>query len=206
MNKIWIFVEGFSEVNFIINLFRNTLFESHTLKNTPIELVNEQDLSLVYCYLWNCGDVEKIPHEINDYYNLIEKSDCDKILIICDVEDLGCLSKRKERIESILSDKVDKRMICYTFSNPMLETDYWECPQVIRQVLNKYYRDKYDVPLPEVNLDLYKRSKNGLVKLFKDNGLNFRKRPFSEQYFGRITNFRDCEFDSVSRVIGILST
>ena len=200
MNKIWIFVEGFSEENFVKNLFWKNLYTTHKLESDIVEFVQGTNNNFINCYLWNCRSVDKIPHVINKYYYLIQQSNCDRILIVCDVEKLKCLTNRKIVIESILSTEVDKKLLYYSFSNPMIENNYWICPLNIEKVIRKQYKAKYNAELIDVNFDGYNHSQSGLKKLFKDYGIKYRETSFSEQFFGGVDDFNNCSSDLVKRV------
>jgi hypothetical protein len=91
MKKIWFFVEGDTEEIFISNLitkkYYNTCRQEKDLSEFVKADIRNSDYHRVYCD--NCGSVDKIPHRINEMYYLIEKSQTDNVIVVCDVEKLN---------------------------------------------------------------------------------------------------------------------
>lgn len=207
MQKIWFFVEGYSEKNLVTFLIRNKFSDSIQLEKDLLDFV-KKDISnaqhhLGYCE--NCENVDKIPHRINELEHFIEQSKSNLIIIICDVEKLGCVSNRKEKIANILNSDVKKLNIVRAFFNPMIEIGYWECEQIINRVIDLEYRNNLKMsptdpisPEPDLAHPL-----TALKKSFKKYNLKYHERSFSEKFFARV-DFDTCDNDVLKRIINPL--
>lgn len=201
MSKIWFFVEGDTEYNCVINVVRKnfpTILPESDLK----KFVESQGDNI--CYIEICGNVNKIPHKINNRYYLIEDTEV-IIVVLCDVERLACFTNRKNQIESQLDNSVDISKINHVFNIPMIENNYWTCPDHIVGVLKKEYRLKFNKRLKRVNLNGYPHTLHGLKSLFTRYDLKYRERQFSENYFGRIADFSACPNNTMVRLINKIS-
>ncbi|MBN1698817.1 MAG: hypothetical protein JW881_14975 [Spirochaetales bacterium] len=206
MKKIWAFIEGDSEEAFIENLLRNNYYNTIQLvKDISVFITTvPQSPFSYYLYCENCGGVDKIPYRINEMYYQIEKSESDKILILCDIEKLKCHSIRKKEIESRLDTVIEDTFIKYIFFNPKIESLYWDCPHTLKRVIEVFYKKKYnntinvDIPSPISNC-LY-----DLKMLLRKYGLTYRENRFAAEFFPRIRNYRECGNEVVKRIIGFL--
>jgi len=196
MKKIWIFVEGDSEEHFITHLIRNGFYETILQEKDLSAFIREdiRDSSHHKLYCENCQSVDKIPHRINEMYYLIEKSGSTDIFIVCDIEKLRCNTKRKNEIEKKLDEVVNNNTIRYAFFNPRIETAYWECPEVIKKIIEIEYKRKFNSPkLPGIALPKKSSySQDDLKKLFKSVDLKYRETSFAKQFFPRV-DYRECD-------------
>lgn len=200
MEKIWLFVEGDSEENLVKHFIRNHLFTDFRLENDINVFINANDCSQHWCYCENCGSVDKVPHRINEIHYLIEQSAANHIFILCDIESLGCFTKRKEKILEILDSKIDRNKIKYTFSKPMIENHYWDCERNIISVLKKEIKNKFNRTETSISIDTnLPKNQKGLKALFKSYKVKFRESRFSDSYFARV-NFEECTTQQITRL------
>ena len=187
MKKIWFFVEGDSEEYFVQNLIRKKYYERIKIEKDLSEFVkknlNNDIVNFLYCE--NCGSVDKIPHKINEWYYLIERSGSSEIFIICDVERrLRCLQNRKFAIENKLSDNVNRKFIKYIFFNPTIESSYWECKSIIEKIIEIQYNSKFttskfsDVLIENSELS----SLHDLKRCFENQSLKYREAIFAKEF------------------------
>ncbi len=207
MEKIWFFVEGDSEEHFATHLIRKKFYDT-ILQEKDLLAFIEKDIHdsphhEIYCE--NCRSVDKIPHRINEMYYLVEKSGSKEIFIVCDIEKLKCNTNRKKLIESKLEDSVDKCIIKYVFFNPKIEPYYWECPQVIKKIIELEYKKKFDTTnVPDISLPKKSYySHDDLKKCFKSFNLKYRETLFSKQFFPRV-DFEQCNNKVLKRFIKFL--
>lgn len=207
MKKIWCFLEGDTEEYFIANLFRKKLFSSCLQEKDLLKFVNEDfaDLSRNLIYCENCHSVDKIPHRINEMYHFIERSGAADILVVCDVEKLKCNITRTKAIESKFDDCVDKNMIKYSFFKPRIESAYWECPQIIKKIVEIEYKEKFSFKKkPSIFLPgNISNSQFALKQLFKEYNLKYRETKFAEEFFPRV-NYEECENITLKRIYNFL--
>lgn len=197
MKKVWFFLEGDTEEIFISNLIRRKFYSTFRQEKDLLKFIDE-DLSesshnLIYCE--NCGSVDKIPHKINGMYHLIERSGAADIFVVCDVEkDLKCNVTRKDAIESKLDDSVDKSKIKYSFFKPMIEPSYWECPQIIKKIIEIEYKKKFKTKkIPSISLsEDISCSQFGLKQCFIKYELKYRETTFANEFFPRV-NYNRCQ-------------
>ncbi|UCH98417.1 MAG: hypothetical protein JSV88_16670 [Candidatus Aminicenantes bacterium] len=209
MKKIWFFVEGDTEEIFISNLitkkYKNTCRQEKDLLEFVKSDIRNSDYHKVYCE--NCGSVDKVPHQINERYYFIEKSQTDNVIVVCDVEKLKCHSIRKEAIEKKLDESVDKSLIKYAFFNPMIESSYWECPRMIKKIIELEYKKKFtSSKVPEISLPTdVPYSQVGLKMCFKNFNLKYRETTFARQFFPRI-DYETCPNQVLTRICEFLES
>jgi len=209
MQKIWFFVEGDSEENMVIHLIRKKFYSCIQLEKDLLEFVNKDISNSPYniSYCENCQNVDKIPHRINELSHLIEQSSSEMIIIICDVENLECFSKRKEKIENIINSEVKDLDIVNAFFNPMIEVGYWECEQIIKRVIELEYKNIFNT-FPHEPIELVQDTAHplfALKKSFKKYDLKYRESKFSEMFFPRV-NFDNCNSNVLQRIISPLDS
>jgi hypothetical protein len=207
MRKIWIFVEGDSEEEFVANLLFKEYSDSIYICKDILEFV-DTDLSTAdfySCYVENCSGIDKIPHRINEIDYLITKSSSDKILIVGDLEDLPCFGSRLEKILEILNDNIPRTNIKTVFFKPRIEKDYWDCQSVIERIIQLDYREKFrtqqnpTINIPrDIDKDIY-----GLKKAFRDHDVKYHESRFAKKFFPRV-NF-DCNNARLQRIKGIIN-
>jgi hypothetical protein len=207
MKKIWFFVEGDSEENFIENLIRVKYSESILLENDLSAFV-KKDLSdfthhLSYCE--NCHSVDKIPHRINDLLHLIEKSQASKLIVVCDLESLPCFTERKNKINSIIKESINRDDILYAFFNPMIEVGFWECEEIIKRVIEIEHRNKFDrntttAIILDQNIE---HPLAALKRSFMKYKVKYRESKFSEMFFPRV-DFNTCQNNVLLRIVSYL--
>ncbi len=79
--KVWFFVEGESEVNCIVQLIKK-FYPIFSVTTNPSEYINSiQETGKHFLYINDCGNVERIPHEINDQYHNVVSGNTDMIVI-----------------------------------------------------------------------------------------------------------------------------
>lgn len=206
MKKIWFFVEGDTEESFISNLILKRFYESFRQEKDLLKFVRENvgDDTRHWIYCENCQSVDKIPHRINERYYLIENSGSDYIIVVCDVEQLRCHSMRRHDIESRLDDSIDQTKIRYAFFNPMIESAYGECPEVIKRIIELEYREKFNPPtVPEIAIPDNLTSHSDLKNYFKKFNLKYRETKFAEKFFPRI-NYKTCPNKILNRIYKFL--
>lgn len=207
MHKIWIFVEGDSEEEFVTNLLFNQYSDSIYICKDILEFV-DTDLSTANfysCYIENCSGIDKIPHRINEIDYLITKSGTDKILIIGDLEDLPCFRSRLEKVLEILNQNIPRTNIRTVFFKPRIEKDYWDCPVLIERIIQLDYRVKFktqenriiNIP-PNIDKDIY-----GLKKTFSDHDVKYHESRFAKKFFPRIDY--NCNNDKLLRIKRIIN-
>lgn len=208
MKKLWFFVEGDSEEYFVLNFIRKQYFSTITIEKDLSEFVNKATDSIfqnvLYCE--NCNSVEKIPHKINEWYYLIERSGSTDIFIICDVErKLRCPPNRRRLIESKLADFVNKNYLNYILFNPIIEDSYWECKQTIESIIKKEYSKKFpQAQLPELSLpNISSASIDDLKKCFKNYQLKYREALFAREFFPSV-DFKSCKNIVLKRAMRLL--
>lgn len=207
MNKIWVFVEGDSEEEFIRNLLIRNYSDIIIITEDIYDFIKSklQGDDFFACYIINCHSVDKIPFSINENCHFINSSGSGKILIICDLEELGCNSLRREAILSKLDCDIDFDDIEYVFSNPMIESEYWKCPDLIKRLVQLEYKEKYRTQKsPTINIpaDIH-RNQGGLKRLFKDYNTKYRESKFAKKFFPRV-DF-ECENENLNRTKRIIS-
>jgi len=200
MEKVWFFVEGDSEENLVKSFIRNHLYNNFKLELDIAAFVHSSinDYHLGFCE--NCGSVDKVPHRINEIYHLIEQSNANHIIVICDIENLGCFTNRKNKILEILESNIDKSKLKFIFFNPMIENHYWDCESNIIGVLKKEIKNKFN--RTEANITIASditKNQVGIKKLFNKYNVKFRESKFSESFFSR-TNFEECSNLSIIRL------
>jgi len=205
MKKLWFFLEGDAEDFFITNLIRKKFSDKILIeKDLPRFIkkdVNTTTHNIAYCE--NCESVDKIPHQINEIYYMIERSSSNDIFIICDVEKrLRCVTARKDTIEGKLDELVDKTKLKYIFFNPTIEFFYWQCEQIIQRIIDLEYKKKFskninrNIIIPtSISNPLY-----DLKKLFKKYDLKYREALFAESFFPRV-NYNNCNDKTLNRAI-----
>lgn len=207
MKKIWFFVEGDSEENFIKCLIRLKYSENILLEKN-LSVFVDKDLSsfshhLSYCE--NCHSVDKIPHRINDLLHFIEKSQASKLIVVCDLESLPCFTERKNIINNIIKESINRDDILCAFFNPMIEVGYWECEEVIKRVIEIEHRNKFDKNTStSIILDENIEHPLGALKeSFKKYKVKYRESKFSEMFFPRV-DFNTCQNDVLHRIVSYL--
>lgn len=208
MCKIWIFVEGDSEEEFIINLLLKEYSNRiHSYKDI-LEFVDTDLSTSEYfaCYVENCNGIDKIPHRINELDYLIERSNSDKILIIGDIESLPCYQSRLDKILNILNENIPTENLKVVFFKPRIEKEYWDCQPIIERIIQLDYRDKFKtqdnpiVTIPqEINKDIF-----GLKKLFKNHNVKYHESRFAKKFFPRV-DF-NCANEKLQRTRRILDS
>lgn len=210
MKKIWFFLEGDSEKHFISNLIRRKFFDSIFIEKDLTEFINKDidnhTHNLLYCE--NCNSVDKIPHKINEMYYLIERSGSNDVFIICDVERrLKCSTDRKNQIENKLDDSVDKNKIKHIFFNPVIESLYWECTKIIKEIIELQYKVKFGTTQePKISLPCGgTHPLDDLKKLFQSCKLKYRESIFSKDFFPRV-DYDRCTNKVLKRTISLLQS
>lgn len=203
MNKFWVFVEGDSEEEFIINLLRRRFSDRINVCKDLSEFV-KIDLSnanYFLAFIENCSSIDKLPHRINEIDYLISRSGTDKIMIIGDLERLPCYSNRKNQILGIFNNNISLENLKMVFSKPMIETQYWDCPELISRIVKLEYRRIYQTPnTPEITIpNTINHNIFGLKQLFKKYNVKYRESRFSEMFFPRV-NF-GCQNNTLIRTI-----
>lgn len=204
MKKVWFFVEGDSEENFTINLMRNKynqnfLLEKDLLTFVTIDLTNSTHHLF---HIENCHSINKIPHQVNLRAHLINNYNISDMIIVCDLEDQSCFSNRKNVIDSALHQSINKNNIKYIISNPYIEANYWDCEDLIKQVLKKEFRLKFDIEFRE-EVELVHNHAQPLYsikKSFEKYKLKYRESRFSESFFPRV-DFNTCQNLTLKRII-----
>jgi len=207
MEKVWFFVEGDAEENFIKNLIR-LKYATSILLEKDLSVFVEKDISAYshnLCYCENCHSVDKIPHRINDLLHLIEKSQSINLIIVCDVEDLTCFSNRRKKIVDILEQSFNRKNIHYVFFNPMIEAGYLECEDTVKRIIQLEYNTKFNQDLAGIiNLD-YDITKplHSLKSSFKKYSVKYRESRFSEMFFPRV-DYNNCQNGVLHRIASYL--
>ncbi len=207
MKKIWFFVEGDSEENFIKNLIRKKYAGSILLENDLSAFVDMDLSSFTYhlSYCENCHSVDKIPHRINELLHFIEKSQSSKLIVVCDLERLPCFTEGRDKLNSIIEESLSRDDILYAFFNPMIEVGYWECEEVIQRVIQIEHRNKFDsdISTPILLDENIERPLHALKKSFQKYKVKYRESKFSEMFFPRV-DFNACQNDVLLRIISYL--
>ncbi len=207
MEKIWFFVEGESEENFIKNLIRLKYSESILLEKDLSAFATKNIASLGHHlgYCENCHNVEKIPHRINDILYLIEKSNSSKIIVICDIENLQCFSARKNKINGILKNTINRNNILYVFFNPMIEVGYWDSEEIIKKIIQVEYKEKFakDYQNEIVLMGNGDKPLQSLKNSFRKYDVNYRESKFSEMFFPRV-DYNNCQNSVLHRIVTYL--
>jgi len=134
---------------------------------------------------------------------MIERSSSNNIFIICDVEKkLKCVTARKDTIEGKLDELVDKAKLKYIFFNPMIESFYWQCKQIIKRIIDLEYKKKFSKKINR-NIIIPTSISNSLYdlkKLFKKYDLKYREALFAESFFPRV-DYNKCKDRTLNRAI-----
>lgn len=210
MKKIWFFVEGDSENYFVSNLIRKKYYDTIIIEGDMSkfisENINDSTHSIIYCF--NCNGVDSIPYDINDWYHAIQNSGANDIFIVCDVErKLKCPPNRRKFIEHRLDTQIVKNKIKYICFNPSIESLYWECTRIIKQIIELEYKRKYSksqVPLISIP-DSHPRPLNDLKYLFKKFKLKYPKARFAEEFFPRV-DYNRCTNTVLNRTIELIQS
>jgi hypothetical protein len=106
-----------------------------------------------------------------------------------------------------LDECVDKSIIRYAFFNPMIESSYWECPQVIKKIIKLEYKKKFTTSqVPEISLPTeIPYSQWALKKCFKNFNLKYRETTFARQFFPRI-DYATCPNQVLTRICELLGS
>ena len=206
MEKIWFFVEGDSEENFITNLLRKKysgrINREKDLSNFVDSDIQQLNFNLAYCE--NCHNVEKIPHRINDLLHMIEKTNTNHVFIICDLEKFPCYTERKCKFEEKIEESIDKNILHYAISNPMIEAGYWECEKLIERIIQIEHKSIFKVELNgTISLLRSNNPLDSLKKSFKKYNVKYREAKFSEMFFPRV-DYDGCPNNMLNRVTDIL--
>lgn len=206
MEKIWFFVEGDSEENFIINLIRKKYSGKIIIEKALSTFVNA-DILQMNChlaYVENCHNVDKIPHLINELLYMITRTNSQHIFIVCDLEKIPCYIERKNKFENIIDKNFDRKKLHYAMSNPMIEVGYWQCEKIIEKILQIEYESKYSEELSDT-ISFIKDGNplSSLHKTFKKYDLKYREAKFSELFFPRV-DFDSCQNIVLTRITSIL--
>lgn len=206
MQKIWFFVEGDSEEEYVTNIVRRHYYEDFLLEKDIMEFVG-QDInsdSKNICYCENCSSVDKIPHRINELSHLIRRSGALDIFIVCDVEKLNCCSKRKEHIENIVKRDTLEINLNYIFFNPMIENHYWDCPELITRMVELEYKRVFNTDAPEITIPAnITHTQKGLKNLFSQYNVKYRESKFANRFFPRI-DYNSCQNDVLKRTRSLI--
>jgi hypothetical protein len=208
MKKIWFFVEGDSEENFIINLIRfkyaGTVLLSRDLTDFVLKDLSQFNSHLAYCE--NCHSVDKIPFKIQERSYLIEKSGSSNIIVVCDLEKFPCYLERKKIIENTVREKINLNHMHYAFFKPMIESGYWECDTIIEKIITMNFREKFTkLPPNPLVLENNNHPLESLKKSFKKYDLKYRESDFSEKFFPRV-DFDTCQNLTLKRLISKLDS
>lgn len=201
--KIWLFVEGFCEVQFVRWMFIK-FFSNFFICNSETSFLEQTNLS---CYIHNSRDVNKIPYDINDMNHWIERSDVCSVIIVCDTENkLYCPIKRKDEIIEIIDsdaesktnfNPIDKNKFKFVFSKPTIEDIYCSEKEITASII-KATGETHEKVLEILSnqtippLDRLKQS-------FRINKSTYKKREFSEKFFSQL-DYERCNNKSVLRL------
>ena len=203
--KTWFYLEGVSEKPFIEWLMR-TSFPNITIQN-DLSVFLKPELIKV-CYITNCNSGDKIPYTINEEYHLIQRSQTKNIVIICDVEtELHCPTERKEKILRKIEKTVDKSLLKFIFSIPLLEEIYCFEKDITKNVLKKLYKQKYNKDIIP-NMASFENNRNPLCKImsfFKQNELTYKKTEFAENFFPQL-NYQESSNNTVKRLFNVTTS
>ncbi len=205
MKKLWFFLEGDAEDFFITNLIRKKFYDKILIEKDLSEFI-KKDISnathnIAYCE--NCGSVDRIPHQINEIYYMIERSSSNDIFVICDIEKkLKCVTVRKDTIEGKLDASVDMTKLKYIFFNPLIESFYWQCKQIIQRIIKLEYKKRFgkNIDRRVIIPTRISNSLDDLKKLFKKYKLKYREALFAESFFPRV-DYNKCKDRTLNRAI-----
>lgn len=211
--KTWVFVEGTTEENLIKWLARKHLPSQADLIPNLKEYINTTPTNKKLFYLHNSKGVDKIPHDIIDNHHYITQSQCNKILIVCDVEkDTPCVVERKNKILKITNKKISQEMIKFICFAPMLEELYCFEKETTTKVINKLFNERHDDHLNEKQkqqiimfLNHPKSSpKTTLETCMKSFKLTYLKTVFSETFFSQF-DFENSQHKTITRLFNWLN-
>lgn len=207
MKKVWFFVEGDSEEKFVKKLILSGIILNSWIEKDLLSFIkkNPADLDKIIFYVDNCESIDRIPHRINEINYLIEKAGSINI-IVCDLENFNCFSERKRKILSILEPEVNIKRIHFVFSKPIIEAEYWNHPELIIRIVEKDFQLKFNRAIKiqgKLNTTTTKWL-DELKKIFKMNGLKYRKTHFAEEFFSRI-DFKTTSSQLVQRARTLLN-
>ncbi|MCF6406998.1 DUF4276 family protein [Chitinophaga filiformis] len=131
MIKVGFIVEGNTE----FFLLKSALFNEFLLKNN-IELVNVINAG---------GSGNLLPHNIQAYIQLLEKSGAKKIVILTDLDQDACITITKDRIKARPQDLV-------VIAVQQIEAWFLACTPAMRQLLKT---DEFFFPLPQAEQTPY---------------------------------------------------
>ena len=149
-----------------------------------VRFVNDPVGDKVVFSCFDCNSVDNIPYRLAEQLSNIIKSQA-VVVVLCDVERLGCCSTRKAEILRKLdtSRRCDVRCI---FAKPVIEAIYWNYPDVIKSTIKKLAQYN-KVNIPEVEFSkVEKNFKGALSDLCKKYGLRYREGEFAEHFFGSV--------------------
>ena len=205
VKKIWYFVEGYAELNFVEQMFRRCFFD-FVIYRDKTQFLNGQRPG--YHIERPLGE-GSLPFAVFKEYHWIINSNAESPFIICDTESftLCPINKRMQIINKISAlnnqEKVRKnieedkiKLVC---SIPTIEEIYCFEEALTLKVLFSY--TKQEQPnFPKNWKDLSKSPKTRIEKLFESNQQRYDKREFSEKFFSQL-DYENSKNPTVARLL-----
>jgi hypothetical protein len=205
LNKIWFFVEGDAEHELVKCLTYQNPDRLKLFKDfKEFRKIDTNQQSHIPCYCENCEDVDKIGKKIEELTYLIERVDKLEIIVICDLEKL-CNSSRKDEITRKITKLNPTVKINFSFFNPKIENFYLENKDIVKNVIKKTYKEKFQREAPQIDLEPNISSKIYLIEQsFKKYGLRYKKPNFAENFFSQF-NFMNSDNNAIKRILRFIN-
>lgn len=186
--KIWYFVEGESEKNFVLAMLRQH-FPFVEICQTPNKFLDTQAQA---CYIHNSRSGDKIPFDIVDYGHFPQRANS-KVIIVSDVEKtLNCPIERKQLVINLANQDAkhknknfDFAELVFTLSVPTIEEIYCFHKELTTKILKSKIHS--DMEIDNKILENVERvPKTRVELLFKENKIRYDKVEFSEKFFPQL--------------------